>query len=247
MELDLRRAGSQRRSLDLAANAQAAETQDTLAALRSLTGLELKADDFQADPAWMASVGQAPADPATALDQRLLGTLRGRLAGLDLEAARLATRGTGPIAAPTLKVGVNHAFQAIDPAVPLDQTYASLSLNAFDWGQRAAEGRQRAQELAAQEGDTREQLRLLSLDAGQLATDMAAARRAYALSVDLLGDAQKALGIAKGYYRQGKLKETDLLSVFSDFMSALDQRDAALQAVLEKQSQWDALWEGGRP
>lgn len=248
VQLDLLRAGSQRRSLDLAAVARDAEIQDQVAALRSLTGLDLTADDFRPDPAWVASVVQADAeDPGQVLDQRLLDTLPGRLAALDLETARLATRGTGPVALPTVKLGLNHAFQAIDPATPVDQAYAALSLYAFDWGQRAAAAREKAQALAAQAADNREQLRQLRLDAGRLAVDRDAARRAYALSVDLLGDAQKAMGIAKTYYRQGKIKETDLLSIFSDYLTAQQQRDVALQTLLDKRADWDALWEGSWP
>lgn len=247
VELDLLRAGSQRTSLDLVAAAQDADLQNSLAALRSLTGMDLRPGDFQPDPAWLASMTAEPGDPATLVGRHLEDTLQGQLTALDLASARMATRGTGPIAAPVLRAGLNHAFQAIDPATPVDQVYASLTLNAFDWGRRASEGRQRASEFTAQQKETDDQLRQLRLTAGQLAVDLAAARKAYAISAELLRDAQKGLDIAEAYYRQGKIKETDVLSVFSDFLNAEDQQDGALQEVLDQRAEWEALWSGARP
>jgi len=247
VELDLLRAGSQRTTLDLSAATQDADLQNSLAALRSLCGMRLQPRDFQPDPAWLASVTSDPGVPGSPLGPKLEDTLKGRLIDLDLDSARLATRGSGPIAAPEFRAGVNHAFQAMDPATPVDQIYASLTLNAFDWGQRAAEGHQRASELAAQRKDTEEQLRQLRLTADQLSVDIAAARKAYAISAALLHDANKGLQIAETYYRQGKIKETDLLSVFSDFLAAQDQQNTALQEILDKRVEWEALWAGVGP
>jgi outer membrane protein TolC len=247
VELDLLRAESQRKSLDLAATSQDADLQDALASIRSLTSKDLSDEDFQPNQSWLSTVTSDAAGSGAGVDYVMQDTLQGQLTLLDLESSRLVTLGTGPIAAPILKVGINHAFLSIDPATPMDQTYASLTLNAFDWGQRVAEGRQRAQELAAQQKATRDELRQLKLTASQLGIDLAAARKAYDISTDLLQNAKKELDIAETYYRQGKIKETDLLSVFSDFLGAQDQQATALQDVLDKRAEWEALWAGGRP
>lgn len=242
--LDLLRAQSQRKALSLTAGAQQAETLDGLEALRSLTGLTLSAQDLDVagtlDHALTenAEVAIAPASLTT--------TLQSSLNALDLEGARLATLGSGRFALPTLRVGLDHSFISIDPSAPVDRGYAALNFDAFDWGQRAAESRQSQAELDAQGLLAQERARQLRLSAIQLSTDIRQARQAYAQSLDLVTDAQKAMEIAKTYYRQGKIRETDLLGMLADYLTATSQRDQALLDALDKQSQWDALWEGGR-
>ena len=244
--LDLLRAKSQRRSLDLAANAQEAELLNTLALLRSLSGIDLQASDLKTDVILAEAVPAGPVEAPAVPAEKLDATVQTRLAALDLETARLATLGQGRFAAPTLRLGIDHSFQAIDPNTPGDRGYGSLTFDAFDWGQRANEARQHEAELASQTKVAQDQLRQLRLTASQLAVDIQHARQAYAISTAIMQDAQKGMEIAKAYYRQGKVKESDLLSVFADYLTASDQRDEALLNALGKQAEWDALWEGAQ-
>ena len=52
------------------------------------------------------------------------------------------------------------------------------------------------------------------------------------------------MATAKEYYRQGKIKETDLLSVFSEYLEARQQSWEALDTYLDKKAGLDYLLAG---
>jgi outer membrane protein TolC len=240
--LDLLRARSQRKSLDLTALHQSGDLQNALAALRSWTGLSLDAADFDVESG--LTLTPSSGDDSTLLADALLQTQQARLAALDLQSAEGALQGLGRFSAPSLHLGLDHSFQAIDPNTPTERLYGSLSFNAFDWGQQNHATQQVRLALEAQQSALKEQRRTQRLAAAQLSQDLANARQAYTLTAGLVQDAQAGLEIAKTYYRQGKAKESDLLSVFADYLTALDQRDEALLSVLNQEADWDALWNG---
>lgn len=245
--LDLLRAQSQRKSLDLAMNGNDAQLQDALSTLRLETGLDVSAKDF--DAALAISLSEAPVaqDIESRLAQRLSGVAAAQLADLDLKSARLAYDASGFFSAPLVHVGLDHSFQAADPATPVDRAYGSLSLPVWDWGQRGLDSDRLKADLEAQGLDHEAQMRDLRLQAEQLASGLAHARNAYTISAAMVEDAAKGLGIAKTYYKQGKVKETDLLSVFSDYLGAQGQFSDALLDCLDKQAAWDAFWDGSQP
>jgi outer membrane protein TolC len=238
--LDLLRARSQRRSLDLAANARDAELEGNLAALRSETGLKLEMPDISMD--FDAAIQEEAVLSESAVD----GSLQAHLNRLDLEAAQRTYQNSASINAPTLHLGLDHNFQFVDPATPVDRAYASLSLDALSWLQKGQDLDQHRRELEAQQASAQDQGRLMRLQAQTMLGEISHAKKAYAISVDLVKDAQKAMEISKLYYQQGKLKESDLLSVFADYLAARDQRDQALLDVLGKQAEWGALWQEAR-
>lgn len=245
--LDLLRAESQRKALDLASNNDDAQFQASLGVLNGRTGLDLGAKDF--DPAQ----AQAIAETVTAQEVearvagRLMRVAASQLAAIDLESAQVAVDASGPLSAPLVHLGLDHSFAAADPATPLNRGYASFSLPLVDWGQKALEARQLRADLEVQRLEGEAQAQDLRLQATQLASDLAHAQKAYGISSDVAQDSEKGMEIAKAYYRQGKVKETDLLSVFSDYLTAQDQRDDALLECMDKQAEWSAFWEDGRP
>jgi outer membrane protein TolC len=245
--LDLLRAKSQSKSLDLSALNQSGDLDDTLATLRSLTGLTLSATDFDVEGDLALVSSTIPADGPAALSEKILQTVQAKLTALDLQSAQAAAQGSGRFSAPSLRLGLDHSFLAIDPNAPLDRVYGGLSFNAFDWGQQGHATDQLHLQLKAQEQASAEQERAQRLYANQVLSDLKHAAQAYALSASLVQDAQQGLEIAKVYYRQGKAKESDLLSVFADYLAAIDQRDESLLSLLNKKAEWDAIWDGSQP
>ncbi len=142
---------------------------------------------------------------------------------------------------PTIQLGFEHNTRTVDPNVEEYKTYLALNFNIFDFGQKSNEEKQLKYAYESAQGLFKESERKLQVRILQLMTDIKNLQAVYESSSDNLNNAQKSLDIAKTYYKQGKIKETDLLSVFSDDLNVKDQTYEALYHFLAKSAELKAI------
>lgn len=239
VKLDLLRADVQRRSL--AADAADIDTglASELAGLNGTAGSSFSLADLP------FSDIPSPAVPAPAARQAPSAlALQGRLGALEADSAAEALRQSAYAAVPGVIFGLSRSLSPIDPATERWRAYAAVTVDIFGFGRLAAERRK----LAA-EAENRRQLALytkgrLNQEAGRLEAGLAAAAAACAGAGRTLAAAEAGIGVAGEYYRQGKIKETDLLAVFSEYFSAKERSRDALGAWLEKKAEREYLLGG---
>lgn len=146
--------------------------------------------------------------------------------------------------APTLQAGYEHNFHIIDPTTETNLAFLSLDFNLFDFGKRLNEGRQLRYDYESKKHMFDEQQRRLKLQIDQLTTDIENIESTYKNADTNMRSAKKALEAARGYYEKGTIKETDLLSIFSEYMNAKDQRYEILYSFFAKKAELDALIRG---
>ena len=232
VQLDLLHANMQLRSLGVAAAGTESALKNELLALNSRTGGNFGESDFDFRDIPAPAEAAIPAGTAEAAPET-------RLNSLDLRSAEESYRQSGYFYAPALAFGVNKAVTPIDPAAERSRVFLSLSLDLFDFGSRAADRKSLLAESEARRASGLEDLRVLKLTLLQLQTAIRNAASACAAAGAGLQDADKAMKTADEYYRQGKIKETDLLSVFSDYLAAKEQARDALGDYLDKKADLD--------
>jgi outer membrane protein TolC len=212
VKLDLLRSDLKRRSLAAEAVALDAEIAGSLMTLNSAAGAGFKTDDFAfTDIPQPASGAVSGATVSSALETRL--------DELEAGSAGEAYRQSAYAAAPSFTLGVSRSLRPIDPATELYRTYAAVNLDIFGFGQREAERRSLLGEWEYQKGLAADNRRKLELEKSRLSSEMDNAALACLAARANLFAAEKSLETSKEYYRQGKLKETDLLDIFSDYFS----------------------------
>ena len=78
----------------------------------------------------------------------------------------------------------------------------------------------------------------------QLISELETIQTTYHNAVENVDSARSSLDIAQDYFRQGKIKETDLLSIFSEYLSTKDESNELLYSFLSKKVELDALIKG---
>ena len=238
LKLDLIRAGMQLKALATTEAGIQAEFENVLLSLNSASGGNFKREDFKFEDLPAPGLIEASAGAA---DGALLAT---RLDELDLAGTREAWRQSAWGYAPTVALGTRKSLSPIDPAAELKRTYLTINLPVFDFGQRAAERKTLQREAEAQQSLAMENNRRLKLSIKQLRGEVKNAAAACAAASSGLVDADKIIETAKAYYRQGKIKETDLLSVFSEYLDAKQRARDALDNYLDKKAGLDYLLAG---
>ncbi len=245
LKLDRVRAEIQLNSLEVARRALDADMAAVLKSLSSAAGKDLKAEEmvFDDGPALLEGLSGREERPAAGSAAPLL-SFSVRLNRLETASAFEAYRRTGFVYAPALQFGLARNISPIDPAMELYRTYLAVSLDVFDWGARAG-GKQAALEAYRARVETEaENKRQLALSLAQLGAGMRSAASVYdALRSNYLSAAGN-LETAKTYYRQGKIKETDLLSIFSEYLAAKEQSRDALGLYLDKKTELEYLRAG---
>jgi len=89
-----------------------------------------------------------------------------------------------------------------------------------------------------------ENQRKLKVQIGQLITDIENLETVYKNTVKNIESATQNIETAKSYYEKGKIKETDLLSVFSEYLAAKEQFYENLYNYLYKKAELDFILQG---
>lgn len=234
VKLDLLHANMQFRSLGVTADGVETDLKSALMSLNSATGANFKEGDFP--------FADVPAPVVSPVPQGLAATApETRLDDLELRTAEENYRQSGYFYAPTVSFGANRAITPIDPATERTRAFLGLSLDVFDFGRHIADRKSLLAEREAQRAANLEDLRRLRLDIETLRTSIANAAATCDAAGAGLADADKAMKTADEYYRQGKIKETDLLSVFSDYLTAKEQARDALGDYLDKKADQDYI------
>lgn len=242
VKLDLLRADVQRRALAADAADIDAAVASELAGLNGAAGAAFKLSDLPFSDIPSPAPPSAPPPAARATPSAL--ALEGRLGSLEADAAAEALRQSAYAAVPGLTVGLGRALSPIDPATERWRAYAAVTVDIFGFGRRAAERRRLAAEAENRRQLALENTRRLDLEAGRLEAGLTAAAAACGEAARTLAAAEEGLDAAGEYYRQGKIKETDLLAVFSEYFSARERSRDALGAWLEKKAERDYLLGG---
>lgn len=234
VKLDLLHANMQLRSLGVTANGVETDLKSALMSLNSATGGNFKEGDFP--------FADIPAPVANPVPPGLAATApETRLNDLELRTAEENYRQSGYFYAPTVNFGVNKAITPIDPATERTRTFLGVTLDVFDFGSHVSERKSLRAAREARRASNLEDLRKFRLSIETLRTGIANAAATCAAAEAGLSDADKAMKTADEYYRQGKIKETDLLSVFSDYLTAKEQARDALRDYLDKKSDLDYI------
>ena len=143
--------------------------------------------------------------------------------------------------------GFEHNIHLIDPNVEENRAFLMLNVDVTDWAQKASEERQLHHSYEAQQKLFEENQRKLNVQIHQLISELEKDQAGYQNALENAKGAEHALAIAQEYFRQGKIKETDLLSVFSDYLTARDRSIELLETFLSQKAELDALLAGAEP
>jgi len=167
-----------------------------------------------------------------------------RLAEMDARIAEEAFRQSRWTWFPTLNLGLVRNLDSRDPSLEEYRTYLGFNWDLLDFGQRANETQQLRYESEYQQEVYREARRQLQLHLDQLITEIENVQVTYRNAQENLSQAEKIIATAKTRYRQGKLKETDLLNIFAEYLNSKDQMFAALDVYLAKKAELEYYLEG---
>ena len=262
VKLDLIRANVQLRSLYISRSNINQDVTNVLTSLNSIMNTEYKEPDFSTmDAPDMAALAtdQTIFDenaPETEMEnsyierlekilpQRLANLEQSKLDGLDVSVAREKYRQSDYSYLPFLEGGFEHNAHTIDPGIETDRAFILLNFNIFDFGQRANEKRQLKYAYESQKGLFDENQRKIKVRIDQIITQIENIQTTYRNAGENLTNAAKALDVAREYYQQGKIKETDLLNIFAEYMNAKDQDYDILYDFFFKKAELDSLIRG---
>jgi outer membrane protein TolC len=262
VKLDLIRANVQLKSLFISRSNMNEEVTNALVSLNSLMNTEYKESDFSNMDA--PDLAALPADQTVSdensprtngkstyiehikqvLPQKLAGLEQSRLDGLDVRVAKEKYRQSDYSYLPSLELGYEHNAHTIDPAAETDVVFLSLNFQIFDFGQKSNEAQELRYAYVSQKFIFDENQRKLKVQIYQLITRIENIQTTYKNAGENLKNAEKALDTARDYYQQGKIKETDLLSVFGEYISAKDQNYDILYDFFFKKAELDSLVKG---
>jgi outer membrane protein TolC len=164
-----------------------------------------------------------------------------KLAELDVKIAEETYRQSKFYYIPSLQVGLDRNIQPIDPSVEEYRIYLSINLDIFDFGKKANEEKQLKFNYESQKNLFEDDQRKLQVQIGQLITALKNIQTAYKNTIYNLNNAEKGLQTARDYYRQGKIKETDILSIFADYLNVKNQSYETMYSFLAKKAELDAF------
>jgi outer membrane protein TolC len=262
VKLDLIRAEVQLRSLYISRSNINQDIANVLVSLNSIMNTEYKESDFSTmDAPDMLAIQtdhtvfdkNAPeAEAKTSyiecmekiLQQKLANLEQSRLDEFDVKLAEEQYRQSKYSYLPSLEGGYEHNSHTIDPAIETDRAFLSLNFYIFDFGQKTNEEEQMKYAYESQKRFFNENQRKLKIQIDQLITQIENIQTTYKNASENLQNAEKALDTAKDYYQQGKIKETDLLNIFSEYMNAKDQSYDSLYDFFFKKAELDSLTRG---
>ncbi|MDE1920226.1 MAG: TolC family protein [Candidatus Omnitrophica bacterium] len=237
---DLDRARVQFQSLNISLNNIDSEIKDVLLALNSLMNSSYTQRDFSLkDAPDMSSL------PSWSGDYSVLQ--QSRLDKVNVDTAKEMFKQSRLYYLPTVQLGLEHNVNTVDPNVEEYRSYLSLNFDIFDFGQKANEEKSLKYGYEYQEKLFKDDQRKLKVRIEQMTGDLASLRGVYRATMENLKNAQAGIKTARAYYRQGKIKEIDLLSAFSDYLTAVDQSYDAQYNFLAKKAELAAVIEGNRP
>ncbi len=183
-------------------------------------------------------------DIEKALPDKISQLQQSKLDAFDMKMAQESYRQSKLYFMPTLQLGVDHNIRTIDPTVEEYRSFLSLNVNIFDFGQKAHESRQLQYNYEYQKDLFEDNQRKLKLRIDQLTEDLENLQVIYTNAQENSDNAQKNIDIAQKYYQQGKIKETDLLSTFSDYLNAKEQSYETLYNFVAQKAELDSLVKG---
>lgn len=241
VKLDRVRAEIQLKALELTGKELETGIAGALKSLSYAAGAELRAEDLVFDGG-AGAFGRLPSIDGGSLaastccpDAEVL--LSARLDRLETSSALEVYRQSKFAYAPVLALGLTRNLDIIDPATELYRTYVAVSLPLFDFGARGQERKALLRGYEARRETELESRRQRRLALETLAAEIESAAASYA---GLRKNYEAAAGnveTAKLYYAKGKLKETDLLSIFSEYLDAKQQSRDALGRYLDKKAE----------
>jgi outer membrane protein TolC len=262
VKLDSIRAQVQLTSLYISVSNVNQEMTNALTSLNLLMNTEYKESDFSnMDAPDMATIetdqtvfdknvpeantkGSYIEDVKKNIPQKIAALGQSKLDELDVKLAKEKYRQNKFYYLPTLQGGYEHNAHTIDPSIETDRTFLALNLDIFDFGQKAYEGQQLKYSYESQKKLFDESQRKLKVRIDQLITEIEKIQTTYKNATDNMKNAEKALDTAKDYYQQGKIKETDMLSIFSEYMNAKDQSYEILYSFFAEKAELDSLIRG---
>lgn len=240
LKLDRVRAEIQLKSLELTARELETEISGALKSLSSAAGAELRAEDivFEGGPGAPGRLpGEAGIKAVSTSSVDGAGAFSARLDRLETDSAYVTYEQSNYYYAPTLQLGLTRNLNVIDPATERYRTYAAVSLDVFDFGARAEERRSFLHEYEARKETELANQKQLRLSQDELAAEIDGAAASYAGLKKNYEAAAGNLETAKLYYTKGKIKETDLLSIFSEYLDAKQQSRDALGRYFDKKAE----------
>jgi len=232
--LDLNRAQVQFRSLGISIKNINNEIDNILIALNSMMNTNYKEADFAVMDTPDITMTKPASENYSRFQQSNLDEFDSKVAKERYEQSKLYYL-------PMIQLGFEHNIRTVDPNVEEYKTLLALNFNIFDFGQKANERSQLKYNYEYQQNLFKENQRKLKVRMDQLMTDVKNQQTIYKNTSDNLDVAQKSVDIAKIYYKQGKIKEADVLNVFSDYWNAKDQNYEALYNFLAKKAELEAL------
>ncbi len=263
VKLDLIRAQVQQNSIHVSMSNINGEISKALISLNSRMASDFKESDFASmtEPELPEATAQAifnENEPKTEAEiqtsyverveagyaKKLSDIYQLKLDASEVKIAKEAFRQSQFYYIPSLQFGAEHNIHTIDPTVEAYRLSLSMSLNIFDFPQKEFEKRKLERTYAYQKDVFDENERKLKVQIDQLITDIENLQTTYKNAVANLGGATQIIVTAKTYYEQGKIKESDLLSVSSEYLAAKEQFYEALSNYLNKKAELDFLLEG---
>jgi len=262
IKLDLIRAQVQLKSLYISTSNANEEIDNTLISLNSMMNTEYKESDFSSmDAPDIAALetDQTVFDESLpennteksyienaekTVPQKISDLEQSKIDEFDVKITKEKYRQSKFSYLPSLQAGVEHNAHTIDPSIEAYRTYLAVNFDLFDFGQRANAQRELKYSYESQKKLFEETQRKLKVRVEQLITELENIQTTYKNACDNLNNAKNGLDTAKDYYQQGKIKETDLLSVFSDYLNVKDQSYESLYNFLSKKAELDSIIKG---
>ena len=246
LKLDLIRARMQLNSLNISFSNLNREITSALNSLNSMMNTGYKESDFTVmdTPDLAADKAGQVFPEGNASRTNPGGSELSKMDELDLKIAEEKYRQSKYSYLPSLQGGFEYNAHTLDPAVERFRTFIELDLNLFDFGQKSNEEKILKFSYESQKKLSAENQKKLKFRIDQLITEIKNLQIIYQNALDNISNAEKALDTAKEYYQQGKIKETDILSIFSEYLGAQDQSYDTLSDFLSKKAELDTLSKG---
>lgn len=262
VKLDLLRANLQLNSLYVSISTTNQEIANVLLSLNSLMNTEFNEENFmdmdapdmvylqtdhhiydpvvfESDPrnSYMLGVKNSLLNNLDTLNQT-------KLNALDVETAKEQYRQNKYNYLPSLEFGYDHNFHTIDPSVETDRVFLALKLNVFDFGVKSNAAQSLKYNYQSQKDMFDENQRKLRVYIQQLITEIESIQVTYVDTNENVQSAKQVIYTAQEYYQEGKIKETDLLSIFSEYINAKDQYYVILYNFFSKKALLDSVVAG---
>ncbi len=234
VELDLNRAQVQLRSLGISLANLDNEINDVLIEFDSMMNAAYKEADFSVMDAPDMSVPNPGGEDYSRVEESLLDKTDVNIAEKEFEQSKFYYL-------PTIQLGLEHNSNTVDPNVEEFRSFLSLNFDIFDFGQKSNEVKQLKYNYQYQKNLFKDNQRKLNLHIEQIFNDVYALKLIYKSTLDNVNGADQSVKIARLYYKEGKIKETDLLSIFSDYLNAQDQSYQDLYDFMSQKAELEAI------